>query len=74
MGPAFLSNFSRLQLIQNSVPSVTGRRQCDIRIRLLEIELFIKMKTQWLADFANNAAAILFASPPSLLDCAIAKQ
>ena len=30
--PAFLSNFSRLQLIQNSAPSVTRWRQCDIRI------------------------------------------
>ena len=28
----FLSNISRLQLIQNSVPSITRRRQCDIRI------------------------------------------
>ena len=30
--PAFLSSFSRLQLIQNSAPSVAGMRQCDIRI------------------------------------------
>ena len=30
--PAFLSSFSWLQLIQNSVPSVAGIRQCDIRI------------------------------------------
>ena len=29
---AFLSNFSCLQLIQNSAPSVGRRRQCDIRI------------------------------------------
>ena len=28
----FLSNFSHLQLIQNSAPFVTRRRQCDIRI------------------------------------------
>ena len=30
--PDFLSNFSRIQLIQNSAPSVARRRQCDIRI------------------------------------------
>ena len=29
--PAFLSNFSRLQLIQNLAPTVAWRRQCDIR-------------------------------------------
>ena len=29
--PAFLSNSSRLQLIQNSAISVARRRQCDIR-------------------------------------------
>ena len=32
--PAFLSSFSRLQLIQNLAPSVAGMRQCDIRILL----------------------------------------
>ena len=31
--PAFLSSFSRLQLIQNSAPSVAGMRQCDIRMK-----------------------------------------
>ena len=30
--PAFLSNFSHLQLIQNLAPSVARRCQCDIRI------------------------------------------
>ena len=30
--PAFLSNSSHLQLIQNSVPSVARRRQCAIQI------------------------------------------
>ena len=30
--PAFLSNFSRLQLIQNSAPFIARGRQCDIRI------------------------------------------
>ena len=30
--PALLNSFSRLQLIQNSAPSLTGMRQCDIRI------------------------------------------
>ena len=34
--PAFLSNFSRLQLIQNSPPSVARRRQCDIRMHTSE--------------------------------------
>ena len=33
--PAFLSSFSRLQLIQNSAPSVTWWRQYDIRIEVL---------------------------------------
>ena len=33
--PAFLSNFSRLQLIQNSAPSVARWRQCDIQIIVL---------------------------------------
>ena len=32
MRPAFLRSFSRLQLIQNSAPSVAGMRQCDIQI------------------------------------------
>ena len=32
--PSFLSSFSRLQLIQNSAPSVAGMRQCDIRMQL----------------------------------------
>ena len=30
--PAFLSNFSHLQLIQNSAPSVARQRQCDIQM------------------------------------------
>ena len=30
-GPAFLSNFTRLQLIQNSVPSVARQLQCSVR-------------------------------------------
>ena len=30
--PAFLSRFSHLQVIQNSAPSTTAWRQCDIRI------------------------------------------
>ena len=33
--PAFLSYFSRFQLIQNLAPSVAGMRQCDIRITKL---------------------------------------
>ena len=38
--PAFLSNFSPLQLIQNSVPSFTRQRQCDIQISLIRLMLF----------------------------------
>ena len=34
--PGLLTFFSRLQLIQNSAPSVAGMRQCDIRIELVE--------------------------------------
>ena len=33
--PAFLSSFSRLQVIQNSAPSTILWRQCDIRIEVL---------------------------------------
>ena len=31
--PAFLSSFSRLQVIKNSAPSTILWRQCDIRMR-----------------------------------------
>ena len=34
--PAFLSNFSCLQIVQHSVPSVTRRCQCDIQILLIK--------------------------------------
>ena len=48
-GPAFLSNFSRLQPIQNWAPSVASRCQCDIRIQDRAIVFFNS------ATFGENA-------------------
>ena len=36
-GPAFLSNFSRLQLIQNSAPFFIRRGQCDIWMEIFRL-------------------------------------
>ena len=42
--PAFLSSFSRLQVIQKSAPSTIVSRQCDIRI----VDLIKELSSLWL--------------------------
>ena len=44
--PAFLSSFSCLQMIQNSAPFTIMWPQCDIRIQLWDIDIFVSMLTQ----------------------------
>ena len=41
--PAFLSSFSRLQVIQNSAPSTIMRRHCDIRMEKKQADLILFM-------------------------------
>ena len=56
--PAFLSNFSRLQLIQNSAPSVTRWRQCDIRIHA-RAPVNIRIKTLEALNDAHYVAPLV---------------
>ena len=44
--PAFLSSFSCLQMIQNSAPFTIMWPQCDIRIQLWDIDIFVSILTQ----------------------------
>ena len=56
--PTFLSNFSHLQLIENSVPSVARWHQCDIWIKAKYDDMIVWSYLKNCSDFKERSSSV----------------